>query len=66
MQKIGTFEKHIIELLELDIVPGTPIFIGESNVSHIKSRHPYEFDKYLPDIEHIVKNPGLCWNKPKR
>ena len=46
-QKIGSFSREVIELLQLDITAGTPIYIGSSNIEHIKSRHPYEYDKLI-------------------
>ena len=52
-QKIGSFSREVIELLQLDITAGTPIYIGSSNIEHIKSRHPYEYEKYFPHISNI-------------
>ena len=37
-KQIGNFTSEIINLLNLDIPVGTPIYIGESNIEHIKSR----------------------------
>lgn len=56
-QKIGSFSQKVIELLQLDITVGTPIYIGSSNVEHIKSRHLYEYDKYFPYISDIISTP---------
>ena len=57
MRKIGEFTKTIIDLLGLDIDEGTPIYIGESNISHMKERHQYEFELYFPHIEEILRAP---------
>lgn len=54
-QKIGSFSQEVIELLELKITAGTPIYIGSSNIEHIKSRHPYEYEKYFPYISDILR-----------
>ena len=63
---IGYFQQNVIDLLELnDISCGTPIFLGESNIEHMKNRHPYEFDKYFPDIREIINNPDYVGQNPK-
>ena len=61
---IGYFSKKIIELLNLNIKPGTPIYIGLSNIEHIKNRHPYEFEHYLPYIEDIIDKPDYVGKNP--
>lgn len=65
MNPIGYISKQIIDILELDIDPDTPVFIGESNITHIKNRHPYEYDKYLPDIGNIINSPDYVGLSPK-
>ena len=65
MKTIGYFSKEIIDLLELNIENNTPIFIGQSNIEHIKNRHPYEYDKYFDDLEDIIKNPDYVGLNPK-
>lgn len=57
MKQIGVFTKKIIDLLELDVAEGTPIFIGDSNIKHIKQRHPAEYDMYFSHIEEIIQYP---------
>lgn len=63
-KQIGTFSSDVIQLLNLNISPGTPIYIGESNIEHIKKRHPYEYEKYFCDIEDILKNPDYVGQNP--
>ena len=63
-KKIGVFSQEIIDILELDIPCGTPIYIGESNIEHIKSRHPYEYEKYFCDIEDIIRVPDYIGKNP--
>lgn len=41
------------------------IFIGPTNIEHIKSRHPYEYDKYLRNIEEIIATPDYVGMNPK-
>lgn len=65
MRQIGTFSKRIIELLNLQIEQGTPIFIGDKNIAHIKERHPEEYDLYFPRIEEIISDPDFVGKDPK-
>lgn len=65
MKTVGYFSKEIIDLLNLDIETNTPILIGESNIEHIKNRHPYEYDKYFDDIESILQTPDYIGINPK-
>lgn len=65
MQKqIGHFTSVVIELLGLEIAPGTPIFIGDSNIEHIKSRHPYEYEKYFHQLGDIINAPDYAGINP--
>lgn len=54
-KQIGNFSSEIIKLLDLDIPVGTPIYIAESNMEHMKSSHPEDFKKYSCDIEQIIR-----------
>ncbi len=56
-KRIGTFSAEIINALELDIPVGTPIYIADSNILHMKASHPEDFRKYGGDIESIIANP---------
>lgn len=65
MQKIGSFSQAVIDVLELEIQAGTPIYIGESNEEHIKSRHPEEYELYYPKIGDIIANPDYVGKNQK-
>lgn len=56
-QQVGVFTQAIIDLLDLQIAAGTPIYMSASNVRHMKSSHPQDFKKYGADISHIISNP---------
>lgn len=64
-KKIGEFSKKIIETLELNIPVGTPIYITDSNIEHMKSSHPKDFDKYGSDIGIIIASPDYVGQNPK-
>ena len=62
---IGYFDQAILNILALpSITTETPIFIGESNIEHIKKRHPYEYDKYFSDISTIIATPDYIGINP--
>lgn len=65
MEIIGRISKSVIEILNLKIEPNTPIFIGESNIEHIKKRHPYEYERYYNDISIIINAPDYVGLNPK-
>ena len=65
MKIIVYISKDVIITLGLNISPDTPVFIGESNIEHIKNRHPYEFDKYYKDISIIINSPDYVGINPK-
>ena len=65
MEIIGYISQAVIKTLDLKISPNTPVFIGESNIEHIKSRHPYEYEQYYQDIGLIINSPDYVGLNPK-
>lgn len=65
MEIVGYISQSVIETLGLELKPNTPVFIGESNIEHIKSRHPYEYDVYYKDIGTIINSPDYVGLNPK-
>ena len=63
--KIGNFSARIIELLELDIPVGTPIYIADSNREHMKSSHPEDYKKYGTELNNIITNPDYVGKNAK-
>ena len=49
-KQIGTFSEDIINALGLNIPINTPIYLGETNISHMKNKHPNDFLKYGEDM----------------
>lgn len=64
IKQIGSFTEEIIRLLKIDVAPGTPIFIGDTNIEHIKKRHPLEYEMYFPHIEEIIAAPDFVGQSP--
>lgn len=53
-KQVGTINSKMITILGLSIKENTPIFIGDSNIAHMKSSHPKDFQKYGIDLELIL------------
>ncbi len=64
-KEVGRISQKIIELLQLNLSPNTPVYIGKSNIEHIKNRHPYEYDKYYSDLSNIINLPDYVGLSPK-
>lgn len=65
MQPIAFINESVIQLLDLKIAPNTPVYIGDTNLEHIKNRHPYEYEKYLSEIGVIIEKPDYVGLNPK-
>ena len=61
-RQVGQFTENIINKLELEIAPGTPIFISDSNIEHMKSSLPEDYDRYFDRIERILNNEVTGFN----
>lgn len=64
-REIGCFTSAVINALELDIPVGTPIYISDSNIEHMKTSHPQDFKKYGCDIESIISAPDYVGRNSK-
>ena len=56
-KRIGSFSERVIKTLNLDIPVGTPIYIADSNIEHMKSSHPSDYEKYKDQLPNIIANP---------
>lgn len=66
MKKIGIITQEVIDKLNLACSAGTPIFLGASNIKHMKERHEYDFLIYGDDISLIIAKPDyVALNKDK-
>lgn len=52
--QVGEFSQLVIDTLQLDIVAGTPIYVGESNLQHMCRRHPKIFKKYGNRLSRVI------------
>lgn len=65
MEQVGKIKSQVINALGLNLAVDTPIFIGESNIAHMKSSHPSDFAKYGASIAEILDSPDYARVNPK-
>lgn len=65
-KEIGKITKRIINVLKLLEEDEKLIFIGDSNIEHIKNTHPEDFKKYGNDIKNIIANPTYLARNEKK
>ena len=59
-KEVGKINKKVINLLELaEVKENTPIYIGKTNIVHIKQKHFQDFEKYFDKIELIISKPDM-------
>ena len=64
-KRIGSFSSNVIRTLGLDIPAGTPIYIADSNIEHMKTSHPEDFEKYGNELQNIIANPDYVGKNTK-
>jgi len=56
-KQVGVFSKKVIKHLPIAIPENTPILLGDSNIQHMQSSHPADYQKYGADLTEILNNP---------
>lgn len=60
---VGTFSVDVVDILSKHSIKkdipeeGTPIYLGQSNIEHMKKSHPSDYEKYGDDIKLILADP---------
>ena len=65
-KQVGILSKRVIKLLNLEYKKELPIFIGQSNILHIKNKHSEDFNKYGDKINEIIQNPTYVARNPNQ
>lgn len=65
MKKVGSLQKNIITKLNLNFDENSEIFLGDSNINHMKESHPEDFLKYGDYLEEILATPDYVGKNPK-
>ena len=63
--KVGFLDQSVISLLDLDINP-TDIFLGQTNIEHMKKEHPEDYDKYYALLSEILSSPDFVGKHPSK
>ena len=64
-KRIGFFSSDVIRTLGLDIPAGTSIYIADSNLEHMKTSHPEDYEKYGSELQNIIANPDYVGKNTK-
>lgn len=63
---IGKITNDVISVLQLsNIAANTPVYLGDSNIEHMKSKHLEAYNKYGNNIEMILLQPDYVGINPK-
>lgn len=63
--QVGALSAHIISLLGLSgLQIGQPIYLGESNILHMKSWHASDYERYGSFIPDILSSPDYVGQNP--
>lgn len=65
MRIVGYLKTEWAKLIGLNIVDDTPIYLGQSNIDHMISRHPKDYAKYGEQIELILSEPDYIGQNKK-
>ncbi|MEH7440481.1 PBECR2 nuclease fold domain-containing protein [Neobacillus drentensis] len=65
-EKVGQISEIVISILNLSVDPDAPIFLGETNLEHMKKEHPDDFEKYRGKIAEILEEPDYVAKHPKK
>lgn len=62
---ISKVTSHIEKLLGLNPVPDKNIYLGQSNIIHMQTKHPFDYLKYGTCISDILDHPDYVYQNPK-
>lgn len=63
--RVGTLSRQVISALNLPIKNEAPIYLGETNIDHMKRRHPADYAKYGQHVRLILSDPDYVGVNPK-
>lgn len=61
---VGCITNHVQQLLGCSISGDNNIYLGDSNIAHMKSRHPQDYQKYGQYIQTILNAPDYVGMNP--
>ena len=63
-KEIGVLSERVVSLLGLSLPPGQPIYLGQSYIAHMLSRHPADYAKYGQYRPAILSAPDYVGENP--
>ena len=63
---IGVVNMKVIKLLDLEYSKEIPIILGDTNIEHMKNKHPEDYKKYGKEIQKIIKYPTYIAKNPNQ
>lgn len=64
MQTISKFSSAVIQKLNLNIPAETPIYLGQSNIDHMITKHPDDYSAYSAYMSQILDSPDFVGINP--
>lgn len=63
---VGRLDQKVVDTFNLSWMGGQEIYCGESNIQHMKTNHPEDYEKYKDELENIIKNPTFIARHPRK
>jgi hypothetical protein len=64
LEIVGYLKQNVIDLLGLPVSAGTPIYLGPTNIEHMKVKHPDDHAKYFSELKNILTTPDFVVPDP--
>lgn len=65
IKTIGKVSTTVETLLNLPHIQDRNIYIGITNINHMKASHPSDYEKYKHEISNILSKPDYIGRNPK-
>jgi phage-Barnase-EndoU-ColicinE5/D-RelE like nuclease3 len=65
LEKVRELNNMVISTLNLSLDPNIPIYYTETNIEHMRKKHPEDFNKYSNQIATILEHPDYVAKHPK-
>lgn len=64
MEIVGVISPNIETLLNISVEGDRNIYLGQSNITHMQSSHPDDYEKYKDELPNILTNPDYIGINP--
>lgn len=65
IKTVGEITKTVESLLGLTVPNDRKIYLGQSNLTHMQTSHPEDFEKYGAELCSILANPDFVGQNPR-